>query len=175
MSLAISRAKYTGDAMRGYGYMGDPGWKDFFKKAARTAVSFIPGVGPALDLGLDMYESRTSTPQAGPGSIPFAPPAATPGVGFPGFGPGAAPGTSVVPFQAQLPACPTNGSMAGYHLNKSDYFLRNGTFVQKGTKYVKNRKRNPANARATSRAISRVVGAKRYATSLQRISIRKSK
>jgi len=168
MSLAISRAKYSGDAMRGYGNQGDPGIRDFFKSAARTLVKFIPGVGPIADTALDVYESRTSTPQAGPGSFPLGPGA------FPSFG-GPGPGTAVVPYQAQLPACPANGSMAGYHLNKSDYFLRSGQFVPKGSKYVKNRKRNPANARATSRAMSRLVGAKRYASSLQRISIRKKK
>jgi len=66
---------------------------------------------------------------------------------------------------------PMNG--AGYHPNKSDYFLKTGEFVPAGSRMVKNRKRNPANARATSRAISRVTGAKRYAKSLSRISIRK--
>jgi len=68
-----------------------------------------------------------------------------------------------------------NGSMGGYHLNKSDYFLMSGEFVPAGTRWVKNRKRNPANARATSRAISRITGAKRYAGALSRISIRKKK
>jgi len=174
MSLAISRAKYTGDAMRGYP-QGDPGIFDFIGRGLRSAVSFIPGIGPALDLGLDMLSTRGGTPQAAPGGIklqqaqqmgrPFTSP-------FPG---GAGPGPALAPLPpAGLPDCPA-GSMAGYHLNKSDYFLRSGEFVPAGSRYVKNRKRNPANARATSRAISRVVGAKRYATSLQRITIRKRK
>jgi len=73
-------------------------------------------------------------------------------------------------------AMPGNGAgmqAGGYHLNKSSYFLMSGEFVPAGSKWVRNRKRNPANARATSRAISRVTGAKRYAKSLSRISIRK--
>jgi len=64
-------------------------------------------------------------------------------------------------------------AMGGYHPNKSDYFLKSGEYVPAGTRWVKNRKRNPANARATSRAISRISGAKTYAKSLGRISIRK--
>jgi len=66
-------------------------------------------------------------------------------------------------------ACP----ISGYHWNKSGYFLKSGQYVEAGTKMVRNRRRNPANPRATSNAIARISGAKRYATSLGRISIRK--
>jgi len=72
-----------------------------------------------------------------------------------------------------------NGAMAGrpavtgYHWNKSGYFLKSGEYVSAGTKMVKNRRRNPANPRATSNAITRIKGAKRYAKSLSAISIRK--
>jgi len=61
----------------------------------------------------------------------------------------------------------------GYHWNKSDYFLRTGEFVPAGSKMVRNRRRNPANARATSNSIQRIKSAKRYAKSLSAISIRK--
>lgn len=63
--------------------------------------------------------------------------------------------------------------MSGYHWNKADYFLRDGTFVAAGTKLVKNRRRNPANSKATNRAISRVASAKKHAQTLSRITIRK--
>jgi len=72
-----------------------------------------------------------------------------------------------------------NGMMAGrpavsgYHWNKSGYFLMSGEYVKPGSKMVKNRRRNPANPRATSNAITRIKGAKRYAKSLSSISIRK--
>jgi len=72
-----------------------------------------------------------------------------------------------------------NGMMAGrpavsgYHWNKSGYFLKSGEYVPAGSKMVKNRRRNPANPRATSNAITRIKGAKRYAKSLSAISIRK--
>jgi len=61
----------------------------------------------------------------------------------------------------------------GYHWNKSGYFLMSGEYVAPGTKAVRNRRKNPANARATSNSIMRLKGAKRYAKSLGQISIRK--
>jgi len=64
-------------------------------------------------------------------------------------------------------------AVSGYHWNKSGYFLKSGEYVPAGTKMVKNRRRNPANPRATSNAIMRIKGAKRYAKSLSAISIRK--
>jgi len=71
-------------------------------------------------------------------------------------------------MQAGKP-CP----ISGYHWNKSGYFLKSGEYVRAGSKMVKNRRRNPANPRATSNAIMRIKGAKRYASSLSSISIRK--
>lgn len=59
---------------------------------------------------------------------------------------------------------------AGYHWNKSDYFLKDGTFVPKGTKLVKNRTRNAMNSRALNRAISRVNMAKRWQSKLSDIT-----
>jgi len=72
-------------------------------------------------------------------------------------------------------ACPT-----GFHPNKTGYFTkgdcRTGTqagFVEKGSKCVKNRRRNPLNARAADRAIGRIESAKRATKRLSRITIRK--
>jgi len=84
------------------------------------------------------------------------------------FFPGGETGMMDPAMQAGKP-CP----VAGYHWNKSGYFLLTGEYVSPGTKMVKNRRRNPANPRATSNAISRIKGAKRYAKSLSSISIRK--
>lgn len=65
-------------------------------------------------------------------------------------------------------ACPS-----GFHANKTDYFLRDGTFVPKGSKCVRNRRRNPLNPRAASRAISRIKSAKNAAKMLSNVTIRK--
>jgi len=157
MSMAIQRAKYTGDP----GLFGD------IFSGIKGAVS--GGIRGFTGLG-----RQPSVPQAGPGGIRLGPVSLNlPFAGQPGMG------ATVLPLFGTTPAstaCPAGmGSMGGYHLNKSDYFLRSGEFVPKGSRWVRNRKRNPANARATSRAISRVVGAKRYASSLSRVSIRKRK
>jgi len=150
MSMAIKRASYT----------GDPGiFGDIFrgiKGAVGGAVGGFLGIQPPR-------------PTAGPGSFPL--PSQFPAVRV-------GPATFPLPFLGDRPG-PNGASaagcapMSGYHLNKSDYFLKSGEYVPEGSRYVRNRKRNPANARATSRAISRVVGAKRYAKSLSRVSIRK--
>jgi len=82
----------------------------------------------------------------------------------------------MAPQNGAVPAAMMAGKpsgVAGYHWNKSGYFLKSGEYVAPGTKMVKNRRRNPANPRATSNAITRIKGAKRYAKSLSAISIRK--
>jgi len=165
MSLAIQRAKYTGDP----GFFGDifSGIKGGIKGAIG---GFIGAPVPAA-------------PIAGPGSVPFPFASGTfnpPFAGAPGVGFSAQVGTG---GQMTLPGMPpmVNGGaggmkgMAGYHPNKTGYFLKSGAYVAPNSKWVKNRKRNPANARATSRAITRVKGAKRYAQSLNSITIRKKK
>jgi len=157
MSMAIKRASYTGDP----GLFGDifGGIKGAIGGAVRGFTGMgrqppIPTAGPgAINLGANGFKiPRMMDPLGLTGPSWFA-------------GPGAA-----APSMTEA-GCPAN--LSGYHLNKSAYFLKSGEFVPEASRYVRNRKRNPANARATSRAISRVVGAKRYATSLSRISIRK--
>jgi len=157
MSMAIRRASYTGDP----GIFGDI-WGGI-----KGAVAGFAGGG-----------RQPPMPTGAPGSgMP---------INFPTFGPNGPrtkkPGIGAA-FERTFPGGASgffeNGNggaacvSAGYHPNKSDYFLKSGEFVPAGSRMVKNRKRNPANARATSRAISRVTGAKRYAASLSRISIRK--
>lgn len=51
-------------------------------------------------------------------------------------------------------------NIPGHHMNKQTYFTRNGA-VPAGTKCVKNRRRNPLNPRALSRAMSRVASAQK--------------
>jgi len=50
---------------------------------------------------------------------------------------------------------------AGYRLNKSSYFLKDGTFVPARSRYVRIRRRNFANGRALRRSIGRVQGFER--------------
>jgi hypothetical protein len=60
---------------------------------------------------------------------------------------------------------------SGFHTNKTGYYTRQG-YVAPGTKCVRNRKRNPLNPRAASRAMSRLSSAKKAAKFLGSISIR---
>jgi len=194
MSMAIARAKYTGDP----GFFGDI-WGGI-KKIAAPAVSMIPIIGNPLSQIIG--RRQPPIPTAGPGGMDLsgswgdvatryglgseaaarAAAAARGGIGVKSGAYAERMMPGIIPaFQRAVPGGASgmgpamNGMMGGpgYHLNKSGYFLLSGQYVPAGTKWVKNRKRNPANARATSRAISRISGAKKYQHALGRISIRK--
>ena len=74
-------------------------------------------------------------------------------------------------YSSPAGAHPGAGCGAGYHTNKTGYFTRQG-YVPAGSKCVRNRKRNPLNPRAASRAMSRLSSAKKAAKFLGSISIR---
>lgn len=68
-------------------------------------------------------------------------------------------------------AAAANGGVCpprGMHLNKSSYFLRDGTFVEKGTRFVTNRKRNKSNGRANDNAERRLHAAEDQAKKILR-------
>lgn len=60
-----------------------------------------------------------------------------------------------------VPAITPGECPKGYRLNKSNYFLQDGTFIPAGTKCVKYRRRNYANGKALRHGISRVQGFER--------------
>jgi hypothetical protein len=60
------------------------------------------------------------------------------------------------------------GCPAGYHPNKTGYYTKQG-YVAAGTQCVRNRKRNPLNPRAASRALSRLTGTKKAMKSIDRM------
>ena len=67
---------------------------------------------------------------------------------------------------------PCNGACAsGYHLNRSDYFLKSGQFVRKESVCVRNRRRNPLNPKAADRAIGRLRSASAFGKYLAKISL----
>lgn len=63
-------------------------------------------------------------------------------------------------------------SSRGTHLNRTGYFLKNGQYIAPGTKCVTNRRRNPLNPRALSRAMSRLSSAKKAVKALDRFEIK---
>jgi hypothetical protein len=86
----------------------------------------------------------------------------------PFFGP-AGMGLSVGELQAPPQAA---GSVGGYHLNKTGYFLKSGEWIPPLSRWVKNRRRNPGNMRALSRSLGRIKSAKRMTKALSAITIR---
>jgi hypothetical protein len=62
----------------------------------------------------------------------------------------------------------------GYHANKTGYWTKKYGYIPKGSNCVKNRRRNPLNPRAASRAMARLSSAKSASKFLGRISIRPS-
>jgi len=172
---AIATARANTAAFAGLsraGFQGDPGLFGFLGKAISTVGSFLPGpIGAGIGAIGGVLGGGGS---GGPGgslfaqqTVPFPPVLVpTPGVGgaIERFFPGGKSG-----FQEVA----ANGACAnGHHLNKSDYFLKDGTFIQKGSRCVKDRRKNPLNPRALSSAIKRVESAKKKEQVLKRITIR---
>jgi hypothetical protein len=79
-------------------------------------------------------------------------------------------GTTTTYYPTAGGAPPPGGR--GYHLNKAAYYTKGGKLVAAGTKWVKNRRRNPLNPRALSRSISRITSAKNAAKFLGRVTVR---
>jgi len=172
---------------------GDPGLFGFLGDAIKKGISFVqdplgtigglisgstglsggPGNGQVVTNG-SIITSGPIVAQSGFQQQPIIdinfPFQGEPGAGvtiFNPFGPSqSSPSTALVAQNG-------NGACAvGSHLNKSSYFLKNGTFIQKGSRCVKNRRRNPLNPRAASRAISRLESAKKAVRSIDRFSIK---
>lgn len=170
MSLAVKVARRQ--------VAGDPGLFSsigkFLGGALKTVGGLVPGVGGILQtVGGLISPNGQPAPQYT--TTPYAPvnggfrrfagappvPAATAG-----YAAGQQYAAGIAAPGAPGLACPQ-----GYKPNKSGYFLRSGQFVGPGTKCVRYRKKNPANARATDRAIARVESAKKMAARLSRIRI----
>ena len=96
--------------------------------AATTAVAAIPVAG-RIGRGI----AQPQIPMPGGGMI-------RPGAFLPGGTPFTTPGE-----------CPK-----GYRKNKSSYFLKNGSFIPKGSKCVRYRRMNVANTRALKRSTRRL-------------------
>lgn len=132
-----------GGAVRGSGILGDP------KPPALPAIGNVPFINPRQ--GLQQAPTGVSVGGLFPGGAkPYAALDYTNGNGH-------RPGSK-------------EGLPSGYHWNKSDYFLKDGTFVAAGTQPVKDRRRNPMNPRALSNSMKRLEGAKRFQAKLSGFS-----
>jgi len=177
-------------------FSGDPGLFGFLGSALKSvtgAVSGlgIPGISAAAGIASRLLPGGRGSPTGRviPGAgrtlqIPSS------GRGFAGPSPQVGPARgAVAAIQRAVPGGKTGlailtpadtGGIAprGMRLNKTGYFRSNPNnpgevmFVPPQSIWVSTRRRNPGNARANDRAISRITGAKRMAKHLSRISIR---
>lgn len=174
MSLAIKAARSGGRAYQPQvgGMRGDPGLfgaiGGFLKGAAGSLIGGGNPIAGGIRGAVSGWKGPTQPRMPAPPQI-AAPPR---GVNLPFRGargagvPSPVGRISVGEVQAGTKiACPS-----GFHANKSDYFLRDGTYVPKGSKCVKNRRRNPMNPRALDRAIGRMNSAKRLQSKLSGFS-----
>lgn len=173
MAMSSTRM-HTSPPTRNPAFLGGLGRKigGLARRALPILTNAIPG--PLDDILVDNLMNRGSQPTAGPArpgpgpSLP-PPPSRSGPFAIPRFGPmtngSGGGGGGSIPAAGPCPK--------GYRLNKSSYHLRDGTFVPKGTRYVKIRKRNPLNPRALRKAIGRVDAGKAWQAKLSGITTEK--
>jgi len=179
MSMMVGRARASS--------MGDPGLFDWGRKAlgyaAKTALG-MTGFGGAA--GAISAAVGPRTPRSVNGYVPQRPPVrpAIPQVMVPKPGvvgrvqrfiPGGFSGTTAAPVSSVWGSNGANGANglaceSGFRPNKTSYFLKDGSFVEAGSRCVRRRQRNPMNPRALSRAIGRIDAGKRFQNRMSQIS-----
>lgn len=180
MSLAVKQGRYTSQGgMRGNVRSGDPGLLGGILGGLGGLITGGPA-GAVAGAVAGWKGGGSSRPPSRGIVGPQIPPGRGPGRTFPLPGgsrirfrpgdmfPGGAPGFQVEGDPNVKLACPS-----GYHPNKSSYWLQDGTYVEKGTRCVKNRRRNPMNPRALDRALSRLNSAKKVQNKLRKYSTNK--
>lgn len=178
MSYAIRVARQSA--------MGDPGLFSFLGKAAGAVLGVAGNVLPGPLGGIAKIGSQLLAPK--PISVAKATTGMRPGgvmvsgVAQPLFQPvGQAPfstariAPSPIPMLPVTPTSANSGRVtgalvgagagtpctSGYHYNKTEYYTKRYGVVSKGSVCVKNRRRNPLNPRALSRAMSRIKSAQK--------------
>lgn len=179
MQIKVSKADFRGDPGL-FGFLG----RTIGKGARALGGLGIPGVSTAASFVGAALPGKRSLPGTG-FSVPGGESAfiqnararsrAKSVTNVPGFRgglqrliPGGATGLEVAAAAADQIGCPT-----GFHANKTDYFTKAEGFIPAGSKCVRNRRRNPLNPGAASKAISRIAAAKRATKALGRVTIRK--
>ena len=201
MSNKLAKAGVMGDAYMGDPGLFGNIWKGI-KSVGRVATGVVGGLGIPVVSGVARTAGGILFgPAPGTTTWPSAPPAPMPpgvmampgGVQMiPSWAQQGSPLQTAAPapyatpgimgsMQRAIPggatgfqAPPQGGTMGGYHLNKTGYFLKSGQYIEPFSRWVKNRRRNPGNMRALSRSLGRIKSAKRMTKALSAISIRSS-
>lgn len=133
--------------LRGARFRGDPFLGGLLKTVGKVVGAVVPGPIGTVARVLTGAGSRRRRRQTARGLRPAQLPVPQMGIPSPFTGARA---------PAAAAAEPTaDGCPKGYRLNKSDYFLKDGTFVPAQTRCVRIRRRNPANIRALRSALGR--------------------
>ena len=183
LSLKVGRANSGG---RGRPGTGDPGVFGFLGGALKRVTGITKAVPGPIGWASGAVSKVLSQPRSARSIAGYRPQQQTEGIVgiaqrmIPELAGRAVPGIvgmaqRMIPGGATgyQPAVPEIGAPAGYHVNKTEYFLKDGTRVEAGTRWVKNRKRNPLNPRAASKAIGRIESLKKATARFSRITIRK--
>ena len=178
---------------------GDPGLFGFLGKAvgsiAKIGTSFIPGPAGAIARGLTGKLFGGGARVQAPVALPTArslprmfggaqPVRVSDAIAMNGYGQPFAQQPEIVMPTGEVgrDVTPAIGCPQGYKPNKSGYYRRikspgnpEGSvfYIEPGSRCVKIRRRNAANPRAADRAVSRIQSAKRFATKMNRITVRK--
>lgn len=197
MSIAIKQGRMAAVTRRGF--QGDPGLLGFIGGAVRKVSGLVANTGLPGISQVGSVVNRVLTPTRPQIGTPPPPSFQVPGVGgrggatrtttgvqLPGgvvigrrteslggqlnIGPAGmgGPGTEMV--VANGTGCPK-----GFRPNKTSYFLKSGEFVPAGSRCVRVRKRNPLNAKAFDRSVSRIVAFKKRTERAGRVTVRKPK
>lgn len=153
-----------GDYYRGDYYRGDPGVFSFIEKGAKAlARAVIPGAG----LAIDAYRTirKAVSPGTGGAAMTHAPYPSKVLEAAGGFVGRNLPQLPRALGLTEMPmiAGPNGACPKGFRLNKSSYFLQDGTFIPEGTKCVRFRSMNPLNPRALRKGLRRAEGFERIA------------
>ena len=185
MSLTVKVAR-SQNVSRGMPGIGDPG----IFGALGSVIRGVAGVAKNIPGPIGWGASAVSR-LAGSGSQ-AAPPMPAWGQGrnawLKKFGPAQMPqmpapglvafGQRLIPGgETGMQDAPPVGAPSGYHVNKTAYWRHDEAgewqFIPAESRWVKNRRRNPLNPRAASRAIGRLESLKKATARFSRITIRK--
>ena len=158
LQVKVARSRNAGRGMPG---TGDPGLFGAIGSIIGKVAGVVSKIPGPIGLGASVVSRLVRRPQPMVGQLPqpWETPFQLPQVPKPTlrgaverFLPGGETG---------MMAAPAVGAPSGYHVNKTAYYLKDGTYVPEESRWVKNRRTNPLNPRAASKALRRLGSLKR--------------